>query len=182
MPLSSLVFFAFSVGIASAFAGGSELRLSPRHALGTNSFFAFAAFLVLLVIPVSVYFYIFHGDWFLHYIVDVRRIPSALALLGFALEGGIGVLGFVVGAVLARGQRVAAGGAVIGACFLAGLSIYLMVPDRLAVVGTYAQFRGSFGLSEYSGAILRGGLAMACYLILGTAFLLLRIRLGLKRG
>ncbi|MDD9943692.1 MAG: hypothetical protein OXU20_21805 [Myxococcales bacterium] len=182
MPLSSLVFFAFSVGVASAFAGGSELRLSPRHALATNSFFAFAAFLVLLVIPVSVYFYVFHGDWFLHYLVDVRRIPSALAMLGFVVEGAIGVGGFLLGAVLARGQRLAAGGIVIGICVVSAVMLCFLMPERLKVVGTYAQFRGSFGLSDYSGAILRGGLAMACYLVLGTTFLLLRIRLGLRRG
>lgn len=182
MPLSSLIFFAFSVGVAAAFAGGTELRLSPRHALVTNSFLAYAAFLVLLVIPVSVYFYVFHGDWFLHYLVDVRKVPSALAMLGFAVEGALGVLGFVVGAALARGRRNAAGGLLIAACLIAAGSVYFVMPERLTVVGTYAQFRGRFGLSDYSGALLRGGLAMCCYLLLGTAFLLLRIRLGLRRG
>lgn len=182
MPLSSLIFFTFAVGVAAAFAGGTELRLSPRHALVTNSFLAYAAFLLLLVLPVSAYFYVFHGDWFLHYTVDVRRIPSAVALFGFVLEGAVGTAGFLLGAGLARAERNGIGATVVGACLLAAMAVYFVLPERLMVVGTYAQFRGRFGLSEYGGALLRGGVAMAGYLLAGAAFLLFRIRHGLRRG
>lgn len=158
------------------------MRLSPRHALVTNTFLAYAAFLLLLVMPVSAYFYVFHGDWFLHYVVDVRRVPSAVALFGFAVEGAIGTAGFLVGAGLARAQRDGLGATVVAVCLLAAMGVYFVLPERLLVVGTYAQFRGRFGLTEYGGALLRGGVAMASYLLLGAVFLLFRIRHGLRRA
>ena len=96
MPFTTLLLLGFGVGAAAALAGAAELRVSPRPVLLSDSFGAFVAFMLLLLVPVSVYFYVFHGDWFMLYTVDVRRIPSALALLGFALELAVGLLGFAV--------------------------------------------------------------------------------------
>lgn len=182
MPLPVLVLFAFGVGVAAAMAGGNELRLSPRHALLTSSFRAFLLFLCLVVVPVSVYFYAFHGDWFLLYALDVRRIPSAVALLGFMLQAGIGVAGFSLGAVLARSQRTAAGYLVLSAALLLSAAVAVLWPGRLAVVGTFAQFRGDFGLRPYGGALLKGAVAMGAFLAVGTAYLLARIAVGGRRG
>lgn len=182
MPLPTFVFLAFAVGVACALAGGSELRLSPRHALLTGCFRAYALFLLLLLLPASAYFYAFHGDWFLLYVVDVRRIPSAAALIGFVLEGGIGVLGFLLGAALARSQRTNLGYGMVGAALVAGGAIVAIWPDRLGVVGTFAQYRGDFGLHGYEGPLLRGGVAMGALLAGGIAYLLIRIRISMRRG
>lgn len=179
MPLSTLFFLVCAVGIAAALVGGTELRLSPRHALVTNSFLAYAAFVVLLVLPVTLYFFCFHGDWFLHYLVDARDIPSALVLLGFVALFGLFVGSFSLGAAFAR-RRPPAGWVAVGLCVLFSGAVFIW-PDRISKVGDYPQFKGNFGLEEYGGALLRGGVAMFLYLLIGTVFLLFRIRLGARR-
>jgi hypothetical protein len=182
MPLPTLVFVAFGVGVAAALLGGSELRESPRHAVLTSSFKAYAMFLTLLVLPASVYFYVFHGDWFLLYSLDVRRIPSAIALLGFVAELGIGVLGFSLGSTLARTQRTTLGFVTAAACGVAALSVVPFWRERLAVVGTFAQYRGDFGLQEYGGGLMQAGVVMGSALLYGAAYLLVRIRLASKHS
>jgi hypothetical protein len=152
VPLPTLVFLAFGIGLSAALLGAAELRISPRHALFSSSFRAFALFLVLLVVPVSVYFYVFHGDWFLLYSVDVRRVPSALALLGFVAEAGFGVIGFMVGSAFARAQRMGVGYAIALSC----------VP--------------------YGGPLMQAGIAMGCVLAVGASFLLVRIRAARRRA
>lgn len=176
MPLPTPFFLAIAIGIAAALAGGNELRLSPRHALLTSCFSAYAAFLGLLLIPITVYFYVFHGDWFLLYSMDTARIPSAVALVGFMAQGALGTASFLIGAALARNQRATFGGVLVALAVLAGALVLLVFPDRLALVGTYAQYRGHFGLRPYGGVLMQGGMVMGGYLVLGAAFLLLRIR------
>lgn len=179
MPLSTLFFLVCAVGIASALVGGSEMRLSPRHALVTNSFLAYGAFVVMLVLPVTFYFYYFHGDWFLHYLVDADAVPSALALLAFVALAGVFVGSFALGAAFAR-RRPGVGWGGVGLCVLLSSSV-LLWPERVGKVGDLAQFKGQFGLVDYGGALLRGGVAMSLYMLIGTAFLLFRIHLGAKR-
>lgn len=169
------------MGLAAALAGAHELRLSPRHALLTSSFFALSAFLLLVLVPISVYFYVFHGDWFLLYLVDVRHVPSALALIGFVMQALLGVSGFSVGASLVRSQRVVWAAGVLAACGVLALVVIPICYDRLRVVGTYAQFRGGFGLAAYGGALMQGTLAMGFVLLVGGAFLVHRIHAGVAR-
>ena len=181
MPFTTLLLLAFGMGAASALAGAHELRLTPRHALFSSTFAAFAAFLLLLVLPVSIYFYVFHGDWFLLYLVDVRRIPSALALFGFVFEAAFGVLGFAIGASCVRNQRSSWVAYLLLAVGVLALAVVFIAPERLLVVGNYKQYRGGFGLVKYGGALLKGGLLMGGILVLGATFLVLRIRQGLAR-
>jgi len=181
LPFTTLLLLAFGMGAASALAGAHELRLTPRHALFSGTFAAFAAFLLLLVLPVSVYFYVFHGDWFLLYLVDVRRIPSALALFGFLFEAAFGVLGFAIGASCVRNQKgVWVSYLMIGAGVVALASLFV-APERLLLVGSYKQYQGGFGLVRYGGPLLQGALLMGGILLLGATFLVIRIRQGLSR-
>jgi hypothetical protein len=180
MPLPTLVFVAFGVGVAAALLAGSELRESPRHAVLTSSFKAYALFLTLVVLPASIYFYVFHGDWFLLYSVDVRRIPSAVALLGFVAQTGVGVAGFSMGSMFARTQRTTLGFAVALASAIAAIAVVILCRDRLAVVGTFAQYRGDFGLSSYGGSLMQASLIMTSALIYGAVYLLVRIRIASK--
>jgi hypothetical protein len=180
MPLPTLVFVAFGVGVAAALLGGAELRESPRHAAFTSTFKAYAMFLTLVVLPASVYFYVFHGDWFLLYALDVRRIPSAVALLGFLVEGGLGIAGFALGSQFARTQRTTLGFVVAVACAMAAVAVIVMCRERLSVVGTFSQYRGDFGLQSYGGALMQASLIMGSALVYGAAYLLVRIRLAAK--
>lgn len=134
------------------------------------------------MVPVSAYFYIFHGDWFLLYVADTERVPSALALVGGAFEIGLGAAGFLIGATFVRTQREQWAGAAIGAALSLGLGMLPVVRQRLMVVGTYRQFHGDFGLGHYGGALLQGTLVMSLWMFVGLAFLVYRLGPGARRG
>jgi len=168
--------------MAAALAGRVELRVSPRPPLLTKSFAAYLLFASLVLVPASVYFYVFHGDWFLLYTIDVRRIPSAIALVAFVLEAGLGGLGFLVGASMVRGQRETLGGVLVGVAILCSAGVVFVAKDRLAVVGSYSQFVGGFGLEPYQdGPLLQGTIVMSALLLVGLGSLLLRIAASGKR-
>ena len=181
--MPTLLLLALGSGVAAAIASRRELRVSPRHALLSRGFGAYMVFVVLVLVPVSAYFYVFHGDWSLLYWFDVRRIPSAVALVGFLLEGAIGAGGYLLGAGLVRSQRDTVGGAVVGGAVLAALGVVILARERLSDVGSYAQYRGGFGLEPYSGgAVFRGTLLMTGVLVAGLAYLLVRLYFGGRRG
>lgn len=183
MPLPTLLCLGFASGVAASLAGRSELRVSPRPAVLTRSFAAFLAFAGCVLVPVSVYFYVFHGDWFLLYLVDVRRIPSAVALLGFFGEVGIGAGGFATGAALIRAQREGAAAGLAVLALLAGIAVIFAARERLSMVGSYAQFEGGFGLEPYgTGALVQGTVVMSVILAIGVVYLLLRLQVGGRRG
>ena len=182
MTLPTVVALAFMVGALAALAGRAEIKLSPRHPLLTRSFAAFLAFVLCVLIPISVYFYVFHGDWFLLYLIDVREVPSAIALVGFVLEALVGVCGFALGASLLRSQREGvAAGVAAAALGLAGL-VPLLLRARLSRVGSYAQFNGGFGLVDFTaGPLFAGTILMAVALLCATGFLLGRLWIGERR-
>lgn len=148
----------------------------------TYSFKTFALFVVLLVLPTIVYFYAFHGDWFLLYSFDSRRIPSAVALVVLVAISGVAMAGFSLGAMLARNQRTGAGYSLVGGSALLAVAVVLIWHRRLSVVGTFAQYRGDFGLRDYGGPLLQAGLLMGAILLLGTAYLMVRIRMARRRS
>lgn len=182
MTLPSVVALGFMVGALAALAGRAEIKLSPRHPLLTRSFAAFISFAVCVLVPISVYFYVFHGDWFLLYAVDVRDVPSAVALVGFVLEALVGVAGFVVGAMLLRSQREGAVGAVAGTALVLAVLVPVLFRERLSRVGSYAQWTGGFGLIDFTaGPIFFGTVFMSVAFLLATAFLLGRLWVGERR-
>ena len=180
--MPTLFVLAFATGMAAAIAGRSELRVSPRPALLTRSFAAYLVFVALLLVPISVYFYVFHGDWFLLYFVDVRHVPSAVALVGFVAEAIVGALGFAAASALVRSQREVFAGVILVGALVAGVVMLVLALDRLSVVGSFAQYRGGFGLSPYlSGPLFQGTVAMSLLLAIGLGFLLVRLVYGGRR-
>ena len=105
MPIPFLVFLSFAAGAATAVAGRSEVRSSPRPVLLTRALQGYVIFAILVLIPASAYFYIFHGDWSLLYWVDTSTVPSAVALLLFVAELGLGILGYLIAALAVRNHR-----------------------------------------------------------------------------
>lgn len=182
MTLPTVVALAFMVGALAALAGRAEIKLSPRHPLLTRSFAAFLIFACCVLVPISVYFYVFHGDWFLLYAMDVREIPSAIALVGFVLEVLVGVLGFAAGAALLRSQREGLVGVLAGAALLVAAAVPLLLRDRLSRVGSFAQWNGGFGLVDFTaGPILVGTLLMWAAFLAAAGFLLGRLWVGERR-
>ncbi len=181
--MPTLFLLAFASGVAAALASRRELRLSPRPAVLTLGFGALALFLCLVLVPVSVYFFVFHGDWALHYLVDVASVPSAVALVGFMLEVALGAGGFAVGAALVRGQREPIAAALLAGVVLVGAAALVVARERLAVVGTWAQFHGGFGLAPFGvGTMVYETVVMAVFVVLGLGYLIARVTTGGRRG
>jgi hypothetical protein len=175
--------FAVVAGMAASLADRHELRMSPRPIPLTRGFVAYLSYAALVLVPASVYFYVFHGDWFLLYTVDVAEVPSAVALVGFVVQAGLGALGFFVGALLVRSQREAVAGVLVGLLLVGGATVVVVYADRLAQVGSHAQFHGQFGLEPYqNGPLMTGGLAIGGILLAGFAFLLVRLWMSGRRS
>jgi hypothetical protein len=182
LPLPTQLLLTFASGVLAALAARADLRGSPKPAFVSRAFFAYLLYVSLVMVPVSVYFYVFHGDWFLLYLADTARVPSALAMVGAFVEAGLGAAGFLMGASLVRTQRDQWAGAAIGAALSLALGILPMVRSRLSVVGTYRQFHGDFGLGSYGGALFQGTLAMSAWMLLGLGFLVYRLGPGARRS
>ena len=183
VPLPTLICLAFATGIIAALAGRVELRVSPRPALLTRSFLAYMVFSAFVLVPIAVYFYVFHGDWFLLYTIDVSKIPSALALVGFVVLAMIGAAGFMLGSTMVRSQRDTLG-MLLAAVALAGAAgVGILARDRLSVVGTFAQYEGRFGLEDFSeGPLVQGAALMGGILLVGILALVVRLHVSGRRG
>lgn len=147
----------------------------------SRAFSAYLLYASLVLVPVSLYFYLFHGDWYLMYFVATENVPSAIVLIVCVFEVVLGASGFLSGAALVRTQRDQWAGALIGGSLALGLGVLPLARQRLSVVGTYAQYHGDFGLSAYGGALLQGTLFMTLWVVLGLAFLVYRLGPGAKR-
>src|SRR5262249_16689989 len=114
---------------------------------------------------------------------DVHTVPSAVAMVGFVLEVGVGAAGFGVGAALVRGQREPLAGALAGAAVLAGVLVAWLARDRLALVGSYAQFGGGFGRVAFgSWPVVPGAVVRGTLMVVGLAIAVGRILLGARRS
>lgn len=181
MPIQTQLLFTFASGVLVALAARADLRGSPRAVLLSHAFVAYLIYASLVVVPASLYFYLFHGDWYLLYLVDSQRVPSALVLLACTLEVGLGVGGFVLGAAFVRNQREPWAGAVIGVTASLGAAVIPLARQRLAVVGSYAQFHGDFGLSPFGGALQQGVVCMTLWTFLGLMLIAYRLGPGARR-
>lgn len=182
MPLPTQVFLTFASGVLAALAARADLRVSPKPALASRAFAAYLLYASLVLVPISVYFYLFHGDWYLLYAVDTARVPSALVLLGAVAEVLVGASGFLCGASLIRSQRDQWAGAIVGVTISMALGVLPLVRQRLSVVGSYAQFHGDFGLAKYGGPLFHGTVLMSLWMLLGLSFLVYRLGLSAKRA
>ena len=134
-----------------------------------EAFLAFALFVGFVLVPTAVYFYVFHGDWFLFYWVDTGRAPWVWGLLAVLLLLGSASLGFGLGAALCRASRdLATRRIAIGALFI-GLAVWPLGWERLSAVGSYRQFTRDYGLTAFfASPAFYSGLAML--IIIGAAF------------
>ena len=182
MPLPTQLFVTFSSGVFAALAARSELRVTPKPVLGSRAFWAFMLYAFLVVLPVSAYFYVFHGDWFLLYLLDTQAVPSALALVGSFAEAGLGALGFLLGGMMVRTQREQWAWAAAAAGLAAAFGLLPLLKSRLAVVGTYVQFHGDFGLRPYREGLMHSTIWMSLWSLVGLVVLIYRLGPGAKRA
>lgn len=181
MPLPTQLLFAFASGVLISLVARAELRAIPGAVAASPSFAAYLCYVGLVLLPGALYFYIFHGDWYLLYLVDTGRIPTALVVLAALLLFALGAAGFLLGAACVRRQREPWAGAVAGVTLLLAVAGAVLVRDRLAVVGSYAQFRGDFGLRPLAGALLYACIAITLLTLLGLGLTAYQLRPGARR-
>jgi len=169
LPLLFLLFIAIATGALSAHAGLDEVRHSADPVWRMEAFLAFALFVGFVLLPTAIYFYVFHGDWFLFYWVDTGHAPWVWGLLVVLLLLGSASMGFVAGATLCRASRnVATRRIAIGAVVIA-LAVWPLAWERLSVVGSYRQFTRDYGLIPFfASPAFYSGLTMV--IIIGVAF------------
>jgi hypothetical protein len=176
LPLLFLLLIAIATGALSAHAGRDEVRHSSDPVWRMETFLAYVLFVALVLLPTAIYFYVFHGDWFLFYWVDTARAPWFWGLLGALLLLGAASLGFRLGAALCRASRdLAVRRITLGAIFFA-LAVWPLAWDRLSVVGSYRQFTRDYGLTTFfASPAFYSGLVMLVTIGLAFGWLVYRI-------
>jgi hypothetical protein len=143
-----------AVAHRSTFAGAAQaVRAAPPDLRGRATALA-ALFSGLIFTPICAYFLIFAPDWSLAYLIEARRIPSAVDLILLALDAISVPVGLLAGGrLLSRGalREVAA---LAGAPLAVALLAVLVLSRRLAIDGTYRQVHGDFGTDPVAGGPL----------------------------
>jgi len=161
LPLLFLLFVAIATGALSAYAGRDEIRHSGEAMWRTEAFLAYALFVGLILLPTVVYFYAFHGDWFLFYWIDTGRARWVWGFVAVLLSVGAAFVGFRLGAVLCRASRDVAARRITVAAALMGLAVWPVWWQRLSVVGSHRQFARDYGLlGFFSSPAFYSGLVM----------------------
>ncbi|WP_438019260.1 hypothetical protein WMF18_09395 [Sorangium sp. So ce315] len=158
---------------------GAPRAAEPRLAPGARGRpLALAAlFSVLVFAPVCAYFLVFAPDWSFAYLVDTRRIPSAVDLVLLLLDAASVPAGFAAAHRFASSgggrptpQRAVRALAVFGGAPLAiALVAVLALSRRLALDGTYRQVAGDFGVHPVAGGPL-GYALLWMYTMLAAGF------------
>ena len=176
MPLLFLLLIAIATGAFSAYAGRDEVRDSPDPVWRMETFLAYALFVALVLLPTVIYFYLFHGDWFLFYSVDTAGAPLFWCLLGAVLLLGAAFLGFRIGAALCRASRDTAARRIAAGVLFVALTVWPLGWDRLSLVGSYRQFNRVYGLTPFfASPAFYSGLVMLLTIGLAFGWLVYRI-------
>lgn len=180
-PIAPLV--GFVIGVALAWAAGDELARSHASPVGSRSLVVVALFATLVFAPIASYFLAFDGDWAFAYLLDTRRVPSAVELALVLVDAASVPLGFVVAASRARARRLAALSSMAIPPSLVAFAAVVAVAPRLAIQASYAQFHGDFGTRPVAGSPLGYGLLwMDALLVAGALFTARTLRkLGRER-
>ncbi|MFW2387567.1 MAG: hypothetical protein ACN4G0_04480 [Polyangiales bacterium] len=176
LPLLFLLLIAIAAGALAAHAGRDEVRHSSDPIWRMESFLGLAIFVTLVLLPTLIYFYVFHGDWFLLYAVNTVHAPWAFGLLSGALLLGAAALGFRLGAAFCRASRDAAARRISWAALFVALSVWPLAWARLSVVGSYRQFTRDYGLvAFFSSPAFYAGVVMLLTIGLALGWVLYRI-------
>ncbi len=157
------------MGALSAHAGRDEVRHSADPVWRMEAFLAYALFVGFVLLPAVIYFYAFHGDWFLSYWVDTGRAPWVWGMLAVLFLIGAASLGFWLGAALCRASREGAVRRIAVSALFIAVAVWPLGWDRLSAVGSYRQFTRDYGLVTFlASPAFYSGLAML--VIIGAAF------------
>ncbi len=167
---------SFVTGAFAAYAGRDELRHNGGAMWRAESFLAYLLFFLLALLPTAIYFYVFHGDWFLFYWVNTGQAPWLWGALTAVLLCGAGLAGFGLGAALCRGSRDTTARRLGTLGTILAVGVWPLAWQRLSRVGTYRQYDREYGLTPYfESAAFFSGIAMLLVLIGAFAWLAMRI-------
>jgi hypothetical protein len=167
---------SFVTGAFAAYAGRDELRHNGGAMWRAESFLAYVLFFLLALLPTAIYFYVFHGDWFLFYWVNTGQAPWLWGPLAAVLLCGAGLAGFGLGAALCRGSRDTTARRLGTLGTILAVGVWPLAWQRLSRVGTYRQYDREYGLTPYfESAAFFSGIAMLLVLIGAFAWLAMRI-------
>jgi len=143
MPLPLAPLIAFAIGVLLAWRSRTETNYD--EAARDPHILAVTLYAILVFAPVAGYFATFAPDWSFAYLIESRRVPSAvsLTLVLFAASAVVG--GFVAGRRAlerhAPGELAWLAGFPLALVLLICAALY----DRLGVDATYDQFVSNFG-------------------------------------
>lgn len=171
-----MLFIAFATAALGAHAGREEVRHSADPIWRMEAFLAYALFAGLVLVPTTIYFYVFHGDWFLFYWFDAGRAPWMLGIFVVAASTGASLAGFWLGAALCRASRERLLRRVAALGFVLAVAVWPLGWSRLSVVGSYREFTRDYGLTPYfSSPAFHAGAIMLLLLVAAFLWLVLRV-------
>lgn len=151
----------------------SQLRLSPQPWYATRYFAALATFEGMLLLPAAGYRYAFHPDWSFLYLFDASRYPGALTAGALVAVAAAAVGTFWLGDLLCRTGRVWALVLVLGGALAGIAAVATMGFGRMRLVGSHAQWVGTFGLRPLAETdLLLAILVMSGCVLIGWVFIL----------
>jgi hypothetical protein len=144
----------FALGAALSYGAADSLARGRGSGIASRALIVVTAFSVLIYAPVCSYFLAFSPDWSFAYLVDSRRLPSAVDLTLVLLDVVSVPFGFATTLRKARARhlRWVFRAAVLPAA--GSLFAVLVLLPRLGVQATYAQYHGDFGMRPTAGSEL----------------------------
>ena len=171
MPLLFAPFVGFLVGLGLAWAARADIGNDDGPLFASRPFAVAGGLACFVYAPLVAYFAAFHGDWAYLYLVDWRRVPSAVDLALVLVAGASVPLGTIVALPAARARRLGSLVRIGAAPAVVVCGLFAWGARRLVVSATYAQFHGDFGTQSIaSSALGRGILWMGIVGVLGIGW------------
>ena len=163
------------IGASVVLASRGQLRLATRPWFASRQLAALVSLELMLLAPGAAYRYLFHPDWAFMYLLDTSGYSGMLAAGSLLLVVAAGVGTFWLGDFCARTGRLWLLLLAL-AVALAGLAVVVAVGSpRLAVVGSFAGWTGTYGLRPLGDSdLLLAMLVMGACLAVGWFHVLFR--------
>ncbi|AKT39398.1 hypothetical protein [Chondromyces crocatus] len=130
-------------------SGMGTARTAEARSLALATLFG-----LLVFTPICAYFLTFAPDWSFAYLIDSRRVPSALELLLLIADAAAVPAGFLAMERAGEHRSFRATGSLVGAPLALAALLVLLLGKRLTVEGTYRQIQGDFGVGAVAGGPL----------------------------
>jgi hypothetical protein len=171
VPLPFAPFVGFLVGLGLAWAARAAIGNDDGPLFASRPFAVAGGLACFVYAPLVAYFVAFHGDWSYLYLVDWKRVPSAVDLALVLFAGASVPLGTIVALPAARARRLGTLVRIGAAPAVVVCGLLAWGARRLVVSATYAQFHGDFGTESIaSSALGRGILWMGIVGVLGVGW------------